>query len=46
MVLGSRLYWKNNALEDYNDFGELKDVIHETEHFWKDIYQKTRDFKY
>lgn len=38
MVLGPRLYWKNKILEDYNDFGEKKDVMMETEHFWNHIF--------
>ncbi|MHA1451295.1 MAG: B12-binding domain-containing radical SAM protein [Promethearchaeota archaeon] len=38
MVLGPRLYWKNKILQDYNDFGEEKDIMDETEHFWNTIF--------
>ena len=38
MVLGPRIYWKEKIIQEYNDFGEKKDVILETKHFWKDIY--------
>jgi radical SAM superfamily enzyme YgiQ (UPF0313 family) len=38
MVLGPRLYWKNKILEDYTGFGEKKEVMLETKHFWNKIF--------
>ena len=38
MIFGPRVYWKDKALEEYNDFTDKNDVLRETKVFWKDVF--------
>jgi radical SAM superfamily enzyme YgiQ (UPF0313 family) len=38
MIFGPRIYWKKDAIKEYNEYGKNQDVKTETEAFWKEIF--------